>query len=428
MSEVKEVTRATIEENIGLHKAGLSFMRKYYIIIGLVLISLGVWFYIAFANKTKPISYVTESIKQDELIVKISATGNLEPTTQVDVGSELSGTIQEVLVNDNDYVKKEQILARLDTSKLEDQVFKSQASVKSAKASISYNEAIVKEARSNLVRLQEAWKLSKGKIPSKSEMAIAEAALDKAVANKQSAEASVAQAEATLRSDQTNLSKALIRSPIDGIVLLRDVEPGQTVAASLQSPILFVLAQSLAQMELQVDIDEADVGQVKEGQDAEFTVDAYPDRIYPAKIKRVRFGSETMNGVVTYQGVLHVENDDLTLRPGMTATANIITLKKENTVLVPNAALRFVPNLNSQTEKKSAGILSALIPRPPSEDKAKTVKIVAKGANQTVWVLENGVPKPVPIVVGASDGRNTQFVSGELKAGDEVITDSTQGE
>jgi len=257
----------------------------------------------------------------------------------------------------------------------------------------------------------------------------AEAALDKAVANESSAVAAVSQAEADLRSDKTNLSKAEIRSPIDGVVLLRKIEPGQTEAASLEAPVLFTLAQDLKQMELHVAIDEADVGQVREGQDAEFTVGAYPDRHYPARIVRVRYGSETTNGVVTYRGVLEVANDDLSLRPGMTATASITTEKRENVLLIPNAALRYVlPGSSAPTGSKPSGIMSALIPHPPAETNNKTVTIAAKGSDRIIWVLHEGEPKPSPvnIKIGVSDGRQTEVVSGALKADDAVVTESVE--
>jgi HlyD family secretion protein len=400
---------------------------KYWLIIALLAASLAVagWL-LRSGSGGKSLAYVTEAVTQGDLVVKVSATGNLQPTTQVDVGSELSGIVEEVLVNDNDVVKKDQVLARLDTSKLKDDVIKSEAGLKSAQAAVRLNKATSKEALINMERLRQAWRLSEGKIPAKSDMTTAEATLEKALANEASAEAAVSQGEAALRSDQTNLSKAEIRSPIDGIVLLRKIEPGQTVAASLQAPVLFTLAQSLTQMDLQVEIDEADVGQVREGQDAEFTVDAYPARTYPARITRVRYGSETTNGVVTYQGVLQVANDDLSLRPGMTATASIVTLKREKSILIPNAALRYAPAAPEAEDDKSSSVVSKLLPHPPMEKKAKTLTIVAKGSGQTVWVLQDGKPVPAAITVGSTDGLQTEVTSGDLRPGDALITDSAK--
>jgi HlyD family secretion protein len=418
-----------IKDKIGMSMNRLPPRKKFWLIAGVVLLFLVGWFLLKPPSGDVPLSYKTETVTQGDLVVRVSATGNLQPTTEVDVSSELSGIIEEVLVKDNDPVKKDQVLARLDKSKLEDDVIKSEAALKSTQASVDVSKAASKEARSNLERLQKAWKLSGGKIPSKSEITTAEASLDKAVANEASALATVSQAEAVLRSNKTNLSKAEIRSTIDGIVLLRKIEPGQTVAASLEAPVLFVLAQDLKQMELHVQIDEADVGQVKEEQSAEFTVDAYPDRYYPARITRVRYGSETTNGVVTYQGVLEVTNDDLSLRPGMTATAKITTQKREKVLLVPNAALRYSPpNGTASASGKPSGLMSALMPRPPSDAGSKAVTVVAKGSNQTVWVMRQGETKPslLNIKVGISDGRQTEVVSDNLKAGDAVVTESVE--
>ncbi len=426
-----KISAENVAASLGLNKESKKkrlLTRKQLVIAALVVLALAVGaIVLQSSGGSAPVKYVTQAASEGDLVVKVSATGNLQPTIEVEVGSELSGIIEDVLVQDNDAVTKDQVLARLDTSKLNDQVTKSEAALKSAQATVQLNKASTREARINYERLQQAWKMSGGKIPSKSELTTAEAAHDKAVANEASSEAAVAQAEATLRSDQTNLSKAEIRAPIDGIVLLRSVEPGQTVAASLQAPVLFKLAQTLTQMELQVEIDEADVGQVREGQEAEFTVDAYPDRTYPAKITRVRYGSETTNGVVTYQGVLQVANDDLSLRPGMTATASIVTLKREKALLISNAALRFMPENPDSGNRNSTSVVSKLMPRPPMTQKRnKAVTVVAKGSGQTVWVLRDGQPVAVSIKVGATDGRQTEVVSGELKAGDDLITDTSK--
>ncbi|WP_374590917.1 efflux RND transporter periplasmic adaptor subunit [Aquabacterium sp.] len=371
--------------------------------------------------------YRTEEARQGDLVVTVSATGNLQPTTSVDVGSELSGTIESVLVDENDHVKKGQMLARLDVSKLQDTVVKSRAALESAQAQVLVQQATVAQAQANLSRLQQVAQLSGGKVPSKAELETAEADLKRAHANDAAARAAVAQASASLRSDETNLTKASIRSPIDGIVLTRKIQPGQTVAASLQAPVLFTLAENLAQMELQVKIDEADVGQVRDDQRVEFTVDAYPSRKYPARIKRVDFGSSTTDGVVSYLGVLSVNNDDLSLRPGMTATATITTVHRQKVLLVPNAALRFTPPAAPVAASQSSGsLVSSLMPRMP---RAPATAKVSKDAPKQVWVLVKqadgtSVPTAVPVAVGASDGRHTEITSGKLQAGDAVITES----
>ncbi|MDP2964075.1 MAG: efflux RND transporter periplasmic adaptor subunit, partial [Sulfurimicrobium sp.] len=264
---------------------GLS-VRVWLIAVLALLMAVSVFYLRARSTASAP-QYLAEEVARGNLTVTVSATGNLQPTNQVDVGSELSGTIEAVLVDDNDRVQKGQLLARLDLSKLNDQVAKSGAALASAEAQVEQMRATVAESRANLARLRQVAELSGGKVPSKTELDTAQATLDRSIASEASARAAVTQAQATLKSDHTNLAKASIRSPIDGVVLARKVEPGQTVAASLQAPVLFTLAENLAQMELQVDVDEADVGQVHEGQTATFNVDAYAGRKYPASITRV---------------------------------------------------------------------------------------------------------------------------------------------
>ncbi len=393
--------------------------------IGLLLIAAIALWVRSGRNDNAP-RYRAEEAALGDLVVTVSATGNLQPTTSVDVGSELSGTIESVLVDENDHVKKGQVLARLDVSKLQDAVVKSRAALESAQAQVLVQQATVAQAQANLGRLRQVAELSGGKVPSKAELETSEADLKRAHANEAAARAAVSQAQASLRSDETNLTKATIRSPIDGIVLTRKIQPGQTVAASLQAPVLFTLAENLAQMELQVKIDEADVGQVRDEHGVEFTVDAYPSRKYPARIKRVDFGSQTSDGVVSYLGVLAVSNDDLSLRPGMTATATITTVRRQKVLLVPNAALRFVPPAAAASAAQSSGgLVSSLLPRFP---RAPATAKVSKDAPKHVWVLPagqpNGEPVSVPVTVGASDGRHTEITGGDLKPGTAVVTES----
>lgn len=349
--------------------------------------------------------YVTEDAAMGNLVVTISANGTLQPTHSVDVGSELSGTLEAVLVDENDRVKKGQIVARLDTSKLQDAVVKSRAALAQA-------EATVAESRANLARLRHVAELSGGKVPSQSELETAQATLQRAVANESSA-------RATLKTDETNITKAAIRSPINGVVLTRKVEPGQTVVAAMTTPVLFTIAEDLTKMELQVNVDEADVAAVKLGQPASFTVAAWPRRTFPATIKRVGIGSTVTDNVVTYKTVLDVANDDLALRPGMTASARIVTAKRDNVLLVPNAALRFTPPTAADAAPQGS-VVSRLIPRPPrpTGQKAKAV-----ASTSQVWVLREGKPVAVAVETGASDGKRTEITGGELKAGMAVITD-----
>ncbi|MDP2759169.1 MAG: efflux RND transporter periplasmic adaptor subunit [Sideroxyarcus sp.] len=391
-----------------------------WIAVSVIALLLAGWLLFPESSGENNAGYVTETVAQGDLAVTVSATGNLYPTNQVDVGSELSGIVEAVLVDENDKVKHGQVLVRLDLSKLNDQVLKSQAAVLAAAAQVAQMQATVKESRATLGRLRQVAELSGGKVPSPSELEGAEAAVSRAEANEANARAAAAQASATLRSDQTNLSKASIRSPIDGIVLTRKIEPGQTVAASLQAPVLFTLAEDLARMKLQVAVDEADVSQVKTGQTAYFTVDAWPGRRYPAEIERVGFGAQTTDGVVTYKTILDVTNTDLSLRPGMTATAEISTAKRSDALLVPNAALRFTPM--TATSAPAGDFVSTLMPRRPAQPKQARDGASAASPTRRIWILQDNQPAPVAITIGVSDGRYTEVVSGDLKPGMAIIT------
>jgi HlyD family secretion protein len=370
--------------------------------------------------------YVTEAVTRGDLTVVVTANGILQPTNQVDVGSELSGTVARVRVDVNDRVKKGEVLVELDTSKLNDQVTQARAALASAEAAVRQAAATAIEARDNLARLEEVSRLSNGQVPSQSELAAAQATLLRALADEARAGAGVAEAQAALSSAETNVSKAAIRSPIGGVVLARSVDPGNAVAASLQAVTLFTLAEDLAQMKLEVNVDEADVGQVEEGQPATFTVSAYPNRDYPATVTRVDYGSTTLDNVVTYVTVLAVDNADLSLRPGMTATAQITATERRDVLLAPNAALRFTPldmAAGAETPKQGGGLVSTLMPRPPGMGtKRRTVNDTA-GATRQVWVLRDGQAIAIPVTTGVSDGRLTEVSSEELQAGMAVITE-----
>lgn len=366
------------------------------------------------------IRYQTTPAETGDLTVTVTATGTLEPLTQVEVGTEVSGTVEEVLVDYNDRVKVGQVLLRLDTAKLGAQALQSEAALKAAEARLLQAQATVKEAQANYTRLQRVRELSGGKVPSEQDMTQAEAALDRARAAAAGAEADIAEARARVSVDTTNLQKAVIRSPIDGIVLARKVEPGQTVAASLQTPVLFDLAENLTQMELHVAVDEADVGQVKEGQEATFTVDAYPDRTFPAKISEVRFSPKTVDGVVTYETLLTVDNADLALRPGMTATAEVTVDQRTDALLIPNAALRFSPQDTQKDDRSFVTRILMPFRRPQRERRAGGEGDLP----QKVWVLKDGKPAPVRIKVGATDGRVTEVVAGDLTPGAPLVVDA----
>ena len=365
-----------------------------------------------------------EEVKRGDLTVIVTATGTLQPTNKVDVGSELSGIVKTVEVDYNDRVKIGQVLARLDTSKLEAQVTQSRAALDSAKAKVLQVQATVLETRSKLTQFQKVRELSNNKVPSQSELDAAEAANERAKADEASAKAAVSQAQATLEANETDLSKSVIRSPINGIVLARNVEPGQTVAASFTAPVLFTLAEDLAQMDLHVNVDEADVGKVREGQGASFSVAAYPNRTFEARITQARYGSSTTSGVVTYETVLKVNNSDLSLRPGMTATADITVKKVENAILIPSAALRFIPPV--QEEKKTSGsLVGSLLPRPPSSKQRNDSTI--NNREQRVYVLKNNQPSPVSITVGSTNGGVTEVIAGDIQPGMGVVVDVVTG-
>lgn len=374
--------------------------------------------------------YTTQSIKRGDLRVIITATGNLAPVNQVEVGSELSGIVKNVEVDFNDLVRVGQVLARLDTSKLEAQLLQSNASLEAARAKVLQTSATVKETSQNLERLQSLLAMSQGKAVSKHDLDAARASLDRAKADLASAEAAVNQNKAVLKAIETDLAKAIIHSPINGVVLNRSVDPGQTVAASLQAPVLFSLAEDLAKMELHVDVDEADVGKVSAGQVATFMVDAFPERSYPARISQVRYASKTIGGVVTYETLLDVDNTDLSLRPGMTATANITVQEVHDALLVPNAALRFVPPARADSgngnTRNGGSILTRLFPRPRHAAQNRK-EIVDKGSKkaQRIWLLQAGKLVQLPVTTGATDGAFTEITGENLQPGQEIVVDST---
>jgi HlyD family secretion protein len=319
----------------------------------------------------------------------------------------------------------------LDTSKLSDQVTRSRAALAAAQAQQALATATVKETRANLARMEEVSRLSGGKVPAAAELDTARATLDRALATEASAQANVAEARAALSTDETNLSKASIRSPINGVVLTRSVEPGNAVAASLQAVTLFSVAEDIAHLRAEVSVDEADVGSVKVGQKASFTVSAYPSRRYPATITRVAYGSTKTDNVITYTTYLDVDNADLSLRPGMTAAATIVSTERNGVLLVPNTALRFTPlavpaagasSAGPEAGSGGGGVVSKLMPRMPRSGARKTA-----GGNGPVsrqlWVLKDGQAVAVAVQPGISDGRMTE-VSGEgLAEGMAVITD-----
>jgi HlyD family secretion protein len=409
---------------LGVHSRGRHLRRIFFVLLFLVAIA-AVAYKALSSEKTDGVQYETEPASRGNLIVTVNATGTLEPLKEVEVGIEVSGTVKTVEVDYNDHVKVGQVLARLDTSKLEAQALQSEAALKSAQAKLLQAQATVREAEAQMARLNEVRRMSGGKTPSQQDLDTEKAVLERARADEGSAKATVAQAQATLDANKSDLSKAVVHSPIDGVVLTRSVEPGQTVAAQFTSPVLFTLAEDLTKMELRVDVDEADVGKVHEGQDATFTVDAYPDKDFPARTSQVRYGSETVDGVVTYKAILDVDNADLALRPGMTATSTIVVDKRENALLVPNAALRFAPPKVEDPKQSGGGsILSKILPHPPARERTQSEDPNANKREQDVYTLRDGKLTPVTIVKGLSDGVKTEVVSGTLEPGAPLVTDT----
>jgi HlyD family secretion protein len=422
-------TESNVAQTLGIDQASSPWKGwKRWLIVAflVVLLLIGIFMWIG-GDKSDKVQYKTQAAERGNLTVLVTATGTLQPTNKVDVGSELSGIIKSVEVDHNSRVKVGQLLVRLDSSKLEAQVLQSKAALESAQGKVLQTQATVRETRSKLAQFQKARELSQNKVPSQSEFQAAEAALDRAVADEVSALAAVSQARATLQAQETDLSKTVIRSPINGMVLTRSVEPGQTVAASFQAPVLITLAEDLTKMELIVDVDEADVGQIKEGQVATFRVAAYPDRVFQARIIQARYGSKTVQGVVTYETVLKVDNSDLSLRPGMTATADITVKKVGNAVLIPQAALRFTPPVEEKEKQPSGGLLTSLIPRPPKPSAKPPQGENSGKKQQTVWILKEGKPSALSISIGSTDGTLTEVTAGEIKPGMLLVVDLIKG-
>ena len=411
--------------------------RRYikWVVVAAVVVLLGLLLARCFGG-SDAVQYSTQAARRGDLTVSVSATGKLAPTNQVTVGSQLSGLVTRVVVDVNDRVTAGQALALIDPEQIDDQIRAGQAQLAANQAGVAQAQATVSEANAQLARLQEVYRLSNGRVPSATELQTGRANAQRAVAALRTAQANVAAARAQLAQSQTQRSRSIIRSPVSGVVLARQVDPGQTVAASFNTPTLFVIAEDLTKMKLEVAVDEADVGEVKLGQGATFTVDAFPGRTFPARITRVDLGSNqtvsaataststtattTTGQVVSYAADLSVENPTGQLRPGMTATADIVTSDKKNVLLVPNAALRFKPAAAGAGQ--GGGIAGSLTFRP-RRDRPERTATLGRGATQTVYVKgADGQPQPVQVVTGDTNGNVTEVIGGNLKPGQEVIT------
>ncbi|WP_408589779.1 efflux RND transporter periplasmic adaptor subunit [Novosphingobium sp.] len=414
------------------------WLRLGGIALAVVLALLGLWYWL---SPAKTGGYATAPVEQGKLMTTVSATGRLAPTNQVTVGSQLSGLVTTVLVDVNDRVVAGQALAEIDPSQLDDQIRQAEATLGANAAQVQQARATLAQSQAQLARLEDVYRLSGGKVPSGTELQSGRADVQRAVAALAVAQANVKAQQAVLSQAKVQRARAIIRSPVSGVVLARQIDPGQTVAASFNTPTLFVIAEDLAKMKLEVSIDEADVGAVKVGQKASFGVDAFVGERFPARITRVDIGSNltvssasssssssstttstTSGQVVSYAADLSVDNTDLRLRPGMTATADIVTSDRDNVLMVPNAALRFTPSVGSG---KASGVAGALKFGPPrlSGGSAQRTATVRHGAQQTVYVQNaDGALQAVQITTGDSNGTKTEVIGGGLKPGMQVVT------
>jgi HlyD family secretion protein len=376
--------------------------KRIWIAVGSVAALFLVYLFFLSGGSGEP-NYVTAEVVRGPLTVTVSATGTLEPTNEVDVGAETNGRVAEVLVDFNDRVSKGQVLARLDTEQLSAKLAQSRAALSAAEATVRQAAATLAESRTRSNRVTQMFQHN---VASRQDMETAQADMKRAQATLEKTRADAALAAAMVAQDQTALAKAEIHAPIDGIVLTRNIEPGQTLAVQLQMPVLFKIASDLSQMELKIDIDEADIGSVREGQTATFTVDAFPQRRFSARLTSLRNSPKTEAGVVTYEGVLTVDNSTRLLRPGLTANAEILVASIDTALLVPNGALRFTP------PEDMIGTA------PPAPARRGDGEMTGR-----VWVLTGAKPEPRDLHVGRSDGHMTEVVAGNLRRGEKVITD-----
>jgi HlyD family secretion protein len=414
--------QADIEAAIGLDRRGRRgkwLRRGIWVLLLAVAAAAAAWWYLESRNGASAITYETQAAARAAIVVKVTATGKIQPTTQVDVSSELSGVVRTVNVDNNSVVKKGDVLAELDTDRLKAQLDRAKAMLTAAEAKIADARATMAERERAMTRAQT---LRKKGISAAQDYDTAKAAHDRAIAAIAAADADAAVAKADLVLKQTDIDKSRIVSPVDGIVLKRSVEPGQTVASSLQAPVLFTLAEDLRRMQVEADVDEADIGWAKPGQKATFTVDAYPGRRFPAEIGTIEYSPTVKDNVVTYKAVLIVDNAELLLRPGMTATAEIVVKEIAQALVVPNAALRYKPLAAKKQE--SFSFTRLFLPRMPRNEPSKNEE--APQGERKIWILADGEPKEIAIKPGASDGEKTEVQGGDLKEGDLAIVASKQ--
>ena len=412
---------AEIEKALGLDRRsrlGRWTKRVAWLAAAAVVIAAGAWWYMATRGDTAAITYQTAPVTRTDLVVRVQATGNIQPTTQVDVSSEMSGVVRSVNVRNNSQVKQGDVLAELDSARLRAQLARAKASLAAAEARLADARATLSERQ---IAFERSQSLSRKGISSVQDLDTARAAQARAEAGMLAAAADIEVAKAEVAMQETDITKTRILSPVDGIVLKRAAEPGQTVASSLQAPVLFTIAEDLTRMQLEANVDEADIGAVKRDQNATFTVDAYPGQAFPAVIDTIEYSPNVTDNVVTYKAVLTVDNSGLLLRPGMTATAQIVTQEIPQALAVPNAALRYEPP--KVEESGGFSITRVFMPQMPRFPRSTNTN---GPGERSLWVLENGAPKEVKVKTGLTDGKLTQVVSGDLAEGAQVIVSSRQ--
>ncbi|MDF1598304.1 efflux RND transporter periplasmic adaptor subunit [Mesorhizobium sp. YIM 152430] len=415
-----------IADALGLGKARRR-KRRWPLVAALLVLGAAGAYYVFTPSSTPQVSYRTVPAERGSLTVQVSATGTLAPLTQVDVSTELSGVVRSVAVDENQRVSTGDVLAVLDTSRIEAQIERAEANVAAAAARVLDAEVTLTETRAALARAEQL--ASRGMVADQA-LETSKAAFDRADSAVAIARANQDIAEAELKLQQADLDKSTIYAPIDGIVLTRSLNPGQTVSASTQAPILFVIAENLERMELKAAIDEADIGQVAEGQTARFTVDAFPTRRFDAEISDIAYASVVTEGVVTYEARLAVTNDELLLRPGMTATVDIVTREAGDALLVPASAFRFSPAV---AEERASGFGLQALFSPPRMGMGRggrggggrggergQAREAADPAQRTLYVMENGAPQATRVTTGSSDGDRIEIVDG-LKDGAEIV-------
>lgn len=376
-------------------------LHKFTILI--VLIAVGFGGYKAWEIYTKPpleAKYKFHTLEMGEITQSVAANGTLNPLVLVTVGTQVSGKVIKLYVDFNDRVKEGQILAELDPALLDAQAAQSAASVKSAEASLEL--AVANEKRSRELFSKEY---------------ISKQDLDSSVQALKAARAALDLARAQSQKDRTNQGYTIIRSPVSGVVVDRQIDVGQTVAASLQAPVLFKIAQDLREMQIDSNFAEADIGRIKVGQSVNFSVDAFPNHSFSGVVKQVRLNATTVSNVVTYDVVVTLKNPDEILAPGMTAYVNVIIAQKKDILVVPNAALRYKPAENATKE----------VPEGQKQQGGMKAKRERKDPNTgVVYVFENGAPKAVKVATGITDNRFTEIITDTLKAGDKIILEETK--